>query len=91
MLNEMVTNSIKYASDERDRVKIKITFGRDEGGYILVYCDNASQIDRSKLNRGFGYNLIMLTVSQLKGSPTVFTEQGLCNTISFDTLEEVEF
>jgi two-component sensor histidine kinase len=91
MLNEMVTNSIKYASDERDRVKIKITFGRDEGGYRLVYCDNASQIDRSKLNRGFGYNLIMLTVSQLKGSPTVFTEQGLCYTISFDSLEEVEF
>jgi|GEM_PF-1622747 len=90
MLNEMVTNSIKYASDERDRVKIEITFGREESGYRLVYCDNASQIDRSKLNRGFGYNLIMLTVSQLKGLPTVLTKQGLCYTISFDSLEEVE-
>ena len=84
MLNEMITNTVKHASLERERSEIRITFRRKQEGYQLLYCDNAPSVDQEKLKQGFGYNLISLTVRQLKGKMLLKTDRGLCYDILFD-------
>ncbi len=84
MLNEMITNTIKHASLEREKSEIHITFRRKKEGYQLLYCDNARRVDQEKLKQGFGYNLITLTVRQLGGKMLLKTDHGLCYDILFD-------
>jgi two-component sensor histidine kinase len=80
----MITNTIKHASSEREQSEIHITFRRKQEGYQLLYCDNAPRVDFEKLKQGFGYNLIILTVRQLKGKLQLKMDHGLCYDILFD-------
>lgn len=88
MLNEMVTNSIKYAKNEDGIVKIDVKFKTEPIGYRFVYCDNSPQVDIKKLKQGFGFNLIKLTVEHFNGKMTISTNKGLCYSIFFKELEE---
>ncbi len=91
MLNEMLTNSIKYAADQKGRIEIEIVFSKEDKGYQLHYCDHAMKIDEVRLQSGFGYSLIMLTAAQLRGLVDVQIEDGLCYHLYFETLEEIQW
>ncbi len=88
MLNEMVTNSIKYVKTEDEAIKITLKFEKVEEGYRLSYCDNGKKIDLKKLQQGFGFNLIKLTVEQFNGEMNLKVDSGLCYNIYFKELEE---
>jgi len=82
MINELVTNSIKYANSPKEITTINITFQKLNRGYKLIYCDNAVDIDLDKLKSGFGYKLIELSIAHFEGNFMVDTNGGLCYFIS---------
>jgi len=89
MLNEMVTNSIKYVKTSDGIIKITLSFKILESGYQLTYCDNGEDVDLEKLKQGFGFNLIKLTVEQFSGEMNLTVDNGLCYNIYFKELEDI--
>ena len=89
MLNEMVTNSIKYVKTSDGIIKITLSFEKLESGYQLTYCDNGEDVDLEKLKQGFGFNLIKLTVAQFSGEMNLTVDNGLCYNIHFKELEDI--
>ena len=84
MLNEMLTNTIKH--NKNSKIIIDIEFKKVDDGYILIYCDNSKNVDINRLEKGFGFNLIKLSVAQFKGKMSISTQKGLCYTIEFKEL-----
>ena len=89
MLNEMVTNSIKYVKNRDGIIKITLSFEKLDRGYRLIYCDNGGDVDLEKLKQGFGFNLINLTVAQFDGEMNLTVDNGLCYNIYFKELEDI--
>ena len=79
ILNELITNSIKYAFPEINNAKISISFKRNEKLYNLIFQDNgvgiSSEISLETVN-SMGLRLIYLLVKQLNGSVKIEVENG---------------
>jgi len=89
MLNEMMTNSIKHLSKDTEKLYIQIRFEPyGENGYCLSYCDNAKDIDIERLEKGFGYNLIVLTAQHFQAEVEYDISDGLCYYVIFEKMEE---
>lgn len=72
IINELITNSLKYAFNEAGNNQILINLAKQKGNVLnLVYEDsgNGYKIDGSKKN-SFGLKMIQQLVKQLKGSIT---------------------
>lgn len=86
IINELVTNSIKYAFDEEDKnkiINIKMYMTEDDGFILEVY-DNGKGTNLEAINEGFGFKLIESLASfQLKGKIESFNENGLRHKITF--------
>jgi two-component sensor histidine kinase len=68
ILNELITNSIKHAFDDRSDNKIAVSFKKNDGNhYILEYSDNGKWKDKKVKTNGFGLELIDLLAEQLDG------------------------
>jgi len=89
ILNEMITNSLKYSTNSKGDVKIEIEFTKIAEKYYLHYCDNSDIINLEKLHKGFGFHLVELSVKQLKGEISINIDKGLCYEIKFNNLEEL--
>jgi PAS domain S-box-containing protein len=86
ILNEMITNSLKYAFPEGRKGEISITFALEDNKYILDYRDNGVGVpDGAKLERSgsLGMQLINGLTRQLDGTVTVETVSGVHYTIIF--------
>lgn len=86
IINELVTNSIKYAFDETDEKKIISVkmYQIEDDRFILEVYDNGKGTDLQSLNEGFGFKLIESLASfQLKGKIECFNENGLHHKITF--------
>jgi two-component sensor histidine kinase len=89
ILNELITNSIKHSNS--DILEIEIEFKKDKMGFILNYCDNSKNIDLENLTKGFGFNLILMSVEGLDGKIEYFSDdKNLCYRISLPYLGEVK-
>ena len=82
LVNELVTNSMKYATDPEGHVHIHLRLHAVLGVCRFHYCDHG-RTTMNRLEHGFGYRLIGMTVRQLRGTLTPVTEDGLCYTITF--------
>jgi two-component sensor histidine kinase len=86
IINELVTNAIKYAfheNDEKKIISIKMYKIPDEKFILEVY-DNGKGADLQTLHEGFGFKLIESLASfQLKGVICCFNENGLHHQIKF--------
>ncbi len=87
LINELMTNSLKYAAEPDGHVHITITFTHEGDGYRLRYCDSG-KTDLRKLEGGFGYSLIQMTTRQIGGTLITSNEKGLCYTITFPRRQE---
>lgn len=90
IINEMATNSVKYAFTTEARTKnITIEMSHSTSNkFILEYYDNGAGIDFINLKEGFGFKLInSLTTYQLKGDVDYFNDNGLHYVLSFDKLQ----
>jgi PAS domain S-box-containing protein len=79
IINEMLTNSLKYAFPDGRKGKITINFTTDAKNYMLTYHDNGIGIpegvtfDRSE---SLGMKLIYGLTQQLNGTVTLKREEG---------------
>ena len=79
MLNELVTNSLKYAFTDRPSGLITIHLNRDGGDCVMTYRDNGvglpADLDLEHAET-LGLKLITSLVHQLSGSITMTTDNG---------------
>jgi PAS domain S-box-containing protein len=86
ILNELITNSLKYAFPDGRKGEITIAFVLDNNRYILDYRDNGVGVPPgAKLERAgsLGTQLITGLTRQLDGTITVDTSAGVHYTIIF--------
>lgn len=78
LINELVTNSVKYAFQGRDAGHIHITVRPAGAEHELIYTDNGIGQESSKANRGrsFGLELIQAIAGQLNGEVRTLKGSG---------------
>jgi two-component sensor histidine kinase len=88
MIHEMLTNSIKHASEAELTVLIEIMPHGSE--YRLHYCDT-NRIDLEKLYRGFGYGLVVLAARYFDSEvQTIQLEGEWCYDVHLGTKEKLQ-
>ncbi|QTE39649.1 histidine kinase dimerization/phosphoacceptor domain -containing protein [Mucilaginibacter gossypii] len=89
ILNEAITNSIKYAFPEDGYGTINITLTETcENSYLLIIADNGRGLEPGfniEECRSLGMKLIKGLSKQLNGKLQIISEKGLCLKISFKT------
>ncbi|MCC5813716.1 MAG: PAS domain S-box protein [Leptospira sp.] len=88
IVNELVTNSLKYAfvGRKQGQVSIQGTYEEENNQYILLIGDNGIGWDsKQKKPKGFGLELVGLLVNQIQGTyiNSSKTNQGALHEISF--------
>lgn len=76
-INELVTNSLKYAFPKHEKGLIRITLQEKEDYFELLYTDNGIGMDEHVLENkreSFGIDLIRTIAEQLDGRITYFSE-----------------
>lgn len=93
IINELVTNSLKYGFPNNNKGKIEITLQKTKKNQLLLeVTDNGigkGATIESKNSTGFGTNLIQILSKKLKGKPEISTENGYTTRIVFDQFEEI--
>ncbi|MDG5766234.1 PAS domain S-box protein [Balneolales bacterium ANBcel1] len=89
ILNELITNSMKYAFEGVEKPEIRIST-RKEGDTVTFICgDNGKGLPESvsiENSESFGLRLVHMLVSQLKGKVSVERESGTTFTIEFEDI-----
>jgi two-component sensor histidine kinase len=87
MINELITNSIKYAFKSKDSGLIKIS-GQQAGDRVKVIVkDNGSGIPESVdfgNSTGFGLDLVKMLAEQLNGTVEIIRDKGTEIVIQFN-------
>jgi len=83
LVNEIITNSFKYAYKDVTRPALHISLSGKEKGLELEIKDNGPGISESKdTQHGFGQKLIAALSKQLSATYTVSNLQGTCYTFN---------
>jgi two-component system, sensor histidine kinase PdtaS len=72
LLNELLSNSLKYAFAQKENGRISISLTRGEEGDHLVYEDDGNWVERTDY-KGFGLKLIETLTEQLDGTKQLTT------------------
>jgi len=87
IINELVTNSLKYAFSSTNKGKIKIDFNLDQnGGCVLVVSDTGVSFPKDldyRNARTLGLRLVGSLVKQLRGNITLLETVGTVFQITF--------
>jgi two-component sensor histidine kinase len=70
VVNELVTNAVKYAYPHPDRGQIWVRFMRERDGLLLSVCDSGGGLPEDIETRpggGLGMKLVRSLVSQVQG------------------------
>ena len=88
IVNELITNSFKYAFPDNQEGEIKISLQKTENQIELDYADNGIGIPEDfdwKKTKSMGLNLVkMLAENQLDGSIDMKSKNGIIFTIKFN-------
>lgn len=88
IVNELTTNSLKYAFKEADRGSIAITLTQDDNTLSMVYSDNGMGFDPNRIKPGekhLGMILIESLTEQLNGKMKYSFENGSEYAFNFHT------
>lgn len=91
LINEVVTNSLKYAFKGRDEGVIEIELKPHNTGYILRISDNGIGMPENQLDQykdSLGMELISTFVSQLDGEVEVDVSEGTSYIVEFYPLSK---
>lgn len=84
IVNEVITNSIKYAFHEDNNNKLRLQAVKIENGVKIVIEDNGSGFkDKKDFTNGFGLKLIQLLTAQLHGKHFFENNNGTKFTLEF--------
>jgi PAS domain S-box-containing protein len=91
ILNELITNTMKYAFPEKESGLISVTAKRTENHVTLTLQDNGTGMPESidfENSTGFGLMLVKILTQQLNGSIHIDRTQGTGITLEFDTQQK---
>lgn len=91
LINEVVTNSLKYAFKGRDEGEIEIELKPHNTGYVLRISDNGIGMPENQLDQykdSLGMELISTFVSQLDGEVEVDVSDGTSYIVEFYPLSK---
>ncbi|WP_304222330.1 PAS domain S-box protein [Gracilinema caldarium] len=93
IINELVTNAIKYAFVDRESGVITVSLKRSQDGFMLYLADNGwgfdlsdgfiQDSDQKQGKHGFGMTLVHLLAEQLQGKLHIESEGGTKITLQF--------
>lgn len=86
IINELVTNSIKYAFGDQTQVELNISLSETIQGLILTVSDNGKSlksINEIQIIESFGSQLIKTLSKKMKGSISIDTSHGYTTQIIF--------
>lgn len=84
MLNELVTNAVKHARKDEERVFVRVALTHRDGEWTLCVCDNGPGFELAAPKRGAsGLGLVAGLAAQLSGSLTVTGENGGSCVVTF--------
>lgn len=87
IINELVTNAIKYAfnPEDKDQVITVKMYTTEHYAFILEIYDNGKGVDINSIQNGFGFKLVQsLAKYQLKGIFESYNDGGLHHKITFE-------
>lgn len=77
IINELITNSLKYAFDQRETGKIQLSLKPTEDNQLLLRIqDNGRGFDHLQNTDGFGTKLIQALAAKLDASVNYFNQNG---------------
>ena len=85
ILNEIISNSLKYAFPDKKGI-ISIQFSKKDGSYLLVVKDNGVGVPANfdyKTAKSLGIQLIHMLSEQLDGTLAFDNKKGTCYKLSF--------
>ncbi len=87
ILNELVTNSYKYAFANQNEGEINIKLSNNNDQFVLIYSDNGCGLPNGfdENNGGFGFKIIRILVQQIKGN-LVYEYQNNLSTFTINTI-----
>ncbi len=79
ILNELLTNSLKYAFPKEREGKIQVRICREESGILFYYSDDGIGFshEKTQTDGSIGIQLIEILSKQLKAVPEYSTENGV--------------
>jgi two-component sensor histidine kinase len=86
IVNELLTNSVKYAFAGKESGLIKVSVTENEGNAILTIQDDGNGLAEGfdvNAQRGFGLMLVDVLSQQLGGSFTIENNNGARSTLKF--------
>lgn len=86
IINELLTNTLKYAFAGRNSGIVSITINKDDNTLTLIIKDNGIGVDEKRKSNefsGFGLKIVQMLVEQLAGTYSVANENGTKTIISF--------
>ena len=88
IINELITNTMKYAFVGKEQGKIKTSLSIDEGHAIIDIQDDGIEIPESisfgNPAAGFGFKLVSMLINQLNGSIKIERGNGTKFTVKFN-------
>ncbi len=86
MVNELLTNTMKYAFNGSAGGKIHVRSNNENGSILISVCDDGKGFPEEVLQgktSGFGTNLVKMLAQQLNGTATLYNQCGGCAEIRF--------
>lgn len=83
IINELITNSLKYAFERIENPIIEIEGEQKENYYLLRITDNGNGFDEVENDKSIGLRLVKSLVNQLNGSIKKLATKGTSYQISF--------
>ena len=78
IINELITNSMKYAFVDKDTGEITISIKINGKDLYFSYHDTGSGFDENKITKGFGFTLVEMLTKQLKGKSKQQINEEYC-------------
>lgn len=93
IVNELLTNSLKYAFPDGRQGKVEISLWKNQSGKLClkVADDGVGQAAAADLKNStsFGTSLVQMLSKKLKGTPQVLQGEGYATVIAFENFKEV--
>lgn len=88
IINELLTNTFKYAYPNQEKGKVKLTIEQiSEYEYKLIYFDNGIGFDENQeTTQSFGMNLVKMLTKQLKGNLVKARTKGTKYSLMFQNI-----
>lgn len=67
LLNEWVTNSIKYANPSNEVMAVYISVKKENDKILIQYNDSGKAVNKENIQPGLGMNIINLLITQIDG------------------------